>query len=59
MGAVTAACWASSGSSASDPDAAVLRALGVQLTRESPHLARIHRQVIAQSWAAAAELLPG
>jgi len=31
---------ASSGSSAPDPDAAVLRALGVQLTPESPHLAK-------------------
>ena len=30
---------ASSGSLASDPDATVLRALGVQLTLESPHLA--------------------
>jgi len=30
---------ASSGSWASDPDAAVLRALGAQLTRECPHLA--------------------
>ncbi len=30
---------ASPGSSASDPDAAVLRAVGAQLTRECPHLA--------------------
>jgi len=31
--------WGGAGSSASDPDANVLRALGAQLSRECPHLA--------------------